>query len=167
MVARRATALLAGAALLCFTRIVASGQTCPAADRRLVVQAGAACLVLCDRSRVVASFPVHLGRGGLGKTRQGDDKVPLGLYPLGKPRPSNKFGMFIPIGYPTPAQRRQGYTGQDVGVHGPHRALRWLGRFTNTVSSTRGCIGLGEDRQIEQVSAWVTSSGVRLIEIRR
>jgi murein L,D-transpeptidase YafK len=114
----------------------------------------------------VESFGVHLGRGGIGKTRQGDNKVPLGVYPLGQPRKSQKFWMFIPIGYPTPEQREKGYTGRDVGVHGPHRYLGWLGPLTNTVSSTAGCIGLGSNAHIEKVAAWVTSMKVKRIEIR-
>jgi murein L,D-transpeptidase YafK len=108
----------------------------------------------------------HLGRGGVGKTRHGDNKVPTGTYPLGQPRKSTKFWMFIPIGYPTPEQRNMGYTGQGVGVHGPHRYLRWLGPLTNTASSTAGCIGLGKNEQIEEVSAWVTSTKVKTLEIR-
>jgi murein L,D-transpeptidase YafK len=27
-----------------------------------------------------------LGRGGVGKTREGDGKTPIGVYPLGEPR---------------------------------------------------------------------------------
>jgi murein L,D-transpeptidase YafK len=141
-------------------------ETCKATDRRLVVLTAEGRLLLCDRTNLVGSFGVHLGRGGVGKTRAGDNKVPTGVYPLGEPRKSDKFWIFIPIGYPTPEQRRKGYTGQDVGVHGPHRYLRWLGPLTNIVSSTAGCIGLGKNEHIEQVSAWVKSVKVKTIEIR-
>jgi murein L,D-transpeptidase YafK len=88
------------------------------------------------------------------------------VYLLGRPRKSSKFWIFIPVGYPTPEQRRKGYTGQDVGVHGPHRLLRWLGPLTNSVSSTAGCIGLGTDEQIEAVAAWVRDRRIDRIEIR-
>jgi len=139
---------------------------CPPTDRRIVVVTATRKLLLCDRAVLVASFDVHLGRGGVGKTRQGDNKVPLGVYLLGRPRKSSKFWIFIPVGYPTPEQRRKGYTGQDVGVHGPHRLLRWLGPLTNSVSSTAGCIGLGTDEQIEAVAAWVRDRRIDRIEIR-
>lgn len=139
---------------------------CEGTDRRIVVLTTEKRLLLCDQGKVAGVFDIHLGRGGVGKTRRGDDKVPLGVYPLGRPRKSDKFWMFIPIGYPTPEQRKLGYTGRDVGVHGPHRHLRWLGPLTNAVSSTAGCIGLGKNDQIEKVSAWVTSVKVKTIEIR-
>ena len=139
---------------------------CTSRDGRIVVFTATRKLLLCDRGRLAGSFDVHLGRGGVGKTRQGDNKVPLGVYPLGRPRRSSRFWMFIPVGYPTPEQRRLGFTGQDVGVHGPHRLLRWLGPLTNSVSSTAGCIGLGTDEQIEAVAAWVTRMRIDRIEIR-
>ena len=140
--------------------------TCGSNDRRIVVLTSSRKLLLCDRERVAASFDVHLGRGGAGKTRQGDNKVPLGVYPLGRPRRSSRFWIFIPVGYPTPEQRKRGFTGQDVGVHGPHRMLRWLGPLTNSVSSTAGCVGLGSDEQIEAVAAWVRWLRIDRIEIR-
>jgi murein L,D-transpeptidase YafK len=159
-------ALFGCAALLLSARVVFATETCQATDRRLVVLTAEQRLLLCDRKQLVGSFDVHLGRGGAGKTRQGDNKVPIGVYPLGQPRKSEKFWVFIPIGYPTPEQRKKGYTGKDVGVHGPHRHLRWLGPLTNTVSSTQGCIGLGKNGHIEKVSAWVRSRKVTTIEIR-
>jgi murein L,D-transpeptidase YafK len=152
---------------LASARSAAATEACTAADRRLVVLTAENRLLLCDRRKVVAAFDVHLGRGGVGKTRQGDNKVPIGVYSLGQPRKSDKFWIFIPVGYPTPEQRKKkGYTGQDVGVHGPHRYLRWLGPLTNTVSSTAGCIGLGGNDDIEEVATWVKAMTVGTIEIR-
>ncbi len=162
----RVRALIAVAFVLTAGAHAFAEDRCEAADRRVVVLTGERRLLLCDRATLVSAFDVHLGRGGVGKSRQGDSKVPTGVYSLGRPRKSEKFWMFIPIGYPTPEQKKAGYTGQDVGVHGPHRYLRWLGPLTNTVSSTAGCIGLGKNEHIEQVSAWVTSMKVKTIEIR-
>ncbi len=62
---------------------------------------------------------VSLGRGGLEKSVQGDRKTPMGTYSIGAPRPSKRFFIFIPIGYPSEKQRVNGFTGGDVGVHGP------------------------------------------------
>jgi murein L,D-transpeptidase YafK len=159
-------ALVAGVASLLPATGTRAGATCDARDRRLVVLTSEEQMLLCDGTRVIRTFDVHLGRGGVGKTRQGDNKVPIGVYPLGAPRKSEKFWMFIPIGYPTPEQRTRGLTGRDVGVHGPHRLLSWLGPLTNTVSSTAGCIGLGKNDEIEEVSAWVKKMKVRTIDIR-
>ena len=139
---------------------------CRGTDARIVVATAAHRLVLCARDRQVGSYPVRLGRGGVGKVSEGDGKTPLGTYPLGAPRPSSKYGTFIPIGYPTADQRRRGYTGGDVGVHGPPRWARWLGSLVNTFDSSDGCVGLASDAEMTAISGWVTSAGARVIELR-
>ena len=56
---------------------------------------------------------------------QGDRKTPLGSYPLGKPRLSEQFGIFISIGYPTLEQRRnEKNPGGAVGIHGPPHPIK-------------------------------------------
>jgi hypothetical protein len=121
-------------------------------------------LYLCDRERAVASsFDVRLARNGVGKTRTGDKKVPLGSYPLGQPRRSKQYGTFVPIGFPLPEQRRRGYTGGDVGVHGPDRRVRWLGGLVNTFDTTDGCVGLASDQEMDSLTAWLRRSGAHRI----
>jgi murein L,D-transpeptidase YafK len=112
-------------------------------------------LWLCDKGRALARYGVALGRGGTGKRAEGDRKTPLGTYPLGKPRPSNRFGTFIPVGYPTAEQRLQGFTGSDVGIHGPERRLRWAGGASTWFDWTAGCIALGNDENVQSVASWV------------
>jgi murein L,D-transpeptidase YafK len=109
---------------------------------------------------------VRLGKGGVGKSKESDGKVPLGRYSLGKPRRSLKFGVFIPIAYPTPEQRAQGYTGSGVGIHGPHRSLTWLGRLVNTFDTTDGCVGLATNRETEEVARWVSHHHALTVLIR-
>jgi hypothetical protein len=149
----------------CVRPALASGS-CSAPDARVIVDTKAHALVLCERDREVAAFGVRLGRGGTGKTKEGDGKTPLGTYPLGAPRKSERFGIFIPIGYPTPEQRQRGYIGGDVGVHGPHRFVRWLGSLVNTFDSSDGCVGLATDAEIERIAAWVKAADARAIELR-
>ena len=112
-------------------------------------------LVLCEASKTVATFPIALGRGGVGKRAEGDKKTPLGLCELGDPRPSARFGRFIPIGYPTPEQRKQGLTGTDVGIHGPDRRIRWVGAVSTWVDWTSGCVAVARDRDIEAIASFV------------
>ena len=81
---------------------------------------------LCQENKPVGEYKVALGKGGINKIKQGDNKTPLGEYTLGIPRPSSRFGTFIPIGYPTQEQISKGYTGGDIGVHGPYRFLSGL-----------------------------------------
>lgn len=149
-------------------RAVAGGPdpVCAAPDTRIVVDLAKHQLALCDKALTVATFRVRLGRGGLGKTREGDGKTPVGVYPLGDPRPSNRYGTFIPIGYPTDEQRRLGYTGSAVGVHGPGRWVKWLGSLVNTFDSSDGCVGVARDSEIDTIARWVSAAPARTIELR-
>lgn len=112
------------------------------------------------------TFGVRLGKHGVGKRKEGDGKVPAGRYPLGAPRHSDKYGLFIPIQYPTPAQRKAGYSGGSVGVHGPHRRVKWLGRLTNLFDTTDGCVGIATDDDMKAIADWVRKRSPRFIEIR-
>ena len=156
---------VAGLLVACAGSAWAAGA-CTASDVRIVVQTGAHRLMLCERGREVAAFSVRLGRGGIGKTAEGDGKTPLGTYPLGEPRKSERYGTFIPIGYPTPNQSRRGFTGGDVGVHGPHRWVRWLGSLVNSFDSSNGCVGLATDDEMTAITDWVRSAHAATIELR-
>jgi hypothetical protein len=123
-------------------------------------------LSLCDAGAVVASFSVRLARKGIGKTIAGDGKLPFGTYALGGPRPSKQFGIFIPIGYPTPEQAAQSYTGGSIGVHGPGRGVRWLGHLVNLFDTTDGCVGIATDDEMKRIAEWVVSHRARNIHIR-
>jgi murein L,D-transpeptidase YafK len=140
---------------------------CAQAGSAVLVETGAHRLSLCQDGRVTESFRVALGTGGVGKTREGDAKVPLGAYPLGAPRASAQFGTFILVGYPTRAQRRAGFTGGAVGVHGPTRGARFRSSSSNTDSDwTLGCIAVGSDAEIERIAAWVLQKRVTRVLIR-
>jgi murein L,D-transpeptidase YafK len=112
-------------------------------------------LGLCQGGRSSETLSVRIGRGGVGKHDEGDGKTPLGRYGLGEPRPSELFGTFVPIAYPTPEQRAAGFTGGAVGIHGPNRRVRWLGRAVNWFDTTEGCVGLATDDEIERVASWI------------
>jgi L,D-peptidoglycan transpeptidase YkuD (ErfK/YbiS/YcfS/YnhG family) len=122
-------------------------------------------LALCERGRFVARYPVALGSGGVGKRRQGDAKTPLGVYPLGTPRASQSFGTFVPVGYPTPAQKKLGYTGFAVGIHGPPRGSTVTSPLNTAFDWTLGCIAVGSDAEMDAISAWLRrqrTAGVRI-----
>lgn len=143
-----------------------AGGLCAAPDARIVVDTSAHKLALCDRNRETAVFDVRLGSGGVGKSKEGDRKTPLGSYPLEAPRKSKSYGTFIPIGYPTTEQRRRGYTGGAVGVHGPERRVRWLGSLVNTFDSSSGCVGLATDEDMARIATWVKTARAHVIELR-
>ena len=152
-----ATAALGLALLTSEARPCFAGEPppCSALEPEVVVATRDHALWLCESGRPVASYRVAIGRGGTGKRVQGDNKTPLGSYPLGDPRPSSRFGIFIPIAYPTPEQRIHGFTGADVGIHGPDRRFRWAGSLSTSVDWTAGCVALGTDDEAQAVASWV------------
>jgi murein L,D-transpeptidase YafK len=160
----------ASAVALTFVALFASSARpavpCTGHDARIVVDTAAHELRLCEGGKEREVFSVRLARAGVGKRRAGDDKVPLGTYPLAAPRRSKSFGVFILIGYPTPAQRRVGFTGGGVGVHGPQRWSRWLRGLNNTFDTTEGCVGLATDAEMDRIAAWIRKARAQVIELR-
>lgn len=138
---------------------------CQGRPTGVVVRVHEHILVACEDDHVRQRARVSLGTGGIGKTRQGDRRTPLGEYELGEARPSQRFGLFIPIGYPTPEQVLMGFTGGDVGIHGPTRPFRWAGPVNAQVDWTQGCIALATDEEVDALRAWMTRSGAHLVTI--
>lgn len=130
---------------------------CPILGEVVTVIARKRELWLCDQGTAVARFQVAMGWGGVDKRRQGDGRTPLGTYALGSPRPSSRFGVFIPIDYPTPDQAANGFTGSNVGIHGPPRGQTVPDYPTTAIDWTDGCIATGVDEDIDAIAEFVRS----------
>jgi hypothetical protein len=165
---RRRLAKGAAAVALVYGVVLAAGyawsrrdvphRPCPDRGVVVLVDSEAHVLCLCRDGRVARRFRVALGRGGVDKRLEGDGRTPLGRYGLGAPRPSRRFHVFIPVAFPTDAQRRAGVTGSDVGVHGPHLAFAWLRQATVWLDWTRGCIAVGTPGEADAIAAWVRAN---------
>ena len=116
-------------------------------------------MALCEKDEARAMFRVSLGTNGTGKTKQGDSKTPLGRYPLSRPRTSTSFSQFIQVGYPTPSQVAQGFTGSGVGIHGPSRMAVTWSPLERVSDWTEGCIAVWSDGEIHEVADWVAKKG--------
>ena len=134
-------------------------RPCPPAGTLVQVDTGARVLCLCRQGRVEGRFRTALGRGGLSKRTEGDGKTPLGRYSLAPAVSSPRFHLFLPVGYPTPDQRAQGYSGGAIGIHGPHLAFLWLGYATAWANWTQGCVAVGTRGQVDQIAKWVRETG--------
>lgn len=146
----------------------ATDDLCREAPNALIVDVDRRSLHLCRDGRADAVYPVNLGQGGSGKKRQGDKKTPLGRYPLSPPRASvSGFTWFVPIGYPTSEQRKAGYTGGAIGIHGPPD---WLAQAIIDAAFstpwTDGCVMVRTKEEIEAIRAWILEHRPRFIEIR-
>ena len=145
--------------LLSPVALFASTVTCPLSSG-INVHTSKHILNICKQGSVIKTFKVALGYKGVGKKKAGDYKTPIGLYRLAYPRKSSQFKVFIPILYPTSSQVAAGYTGRDVGIHGPTQSSksRLLSWSNNLPSATRGCIAVGNNNYIEYVANWVKSN---------
>ncbi|HDS3850394.1 L,D-transpeptidase family protein [Legionella pneumophila] len=137
--------------------LFASNVTCPLSNG-INVLTKKRILNICKNGTVVKTFKVALGYKGVGKKKAGDNKTPIGLYGLAHPRKSNQFKVFIPILYPTKKQLAAGYTGRDVGIHGPTQSPGLFSWLNNLPGSTRGCVAVGKNNYIEYVANWVKAN---------
>lgn len=134
---------------------VAAPSPCPEEGDVVTVIARKRELWLCQHGEPLAKFQVATGRGGFDKRRRGDGRTPLGTYTLGSPRPSSKYGVFIPIDYPTADQTASGFTGSALGIHGPPRGLTEPEYPTTVIDWTQGCIATGLDSEIDVIAEFV------------
>jgi murein L,D-transpeptidase YafK len=144
-----------------------SPSSCAPHETAVVVDTRAHRMHLCDAGKADHSFTVALGSRGVGKQRQGDNRTPLGRYGLGPPRASKSFHIFVPVGYPTPAQARLGFTGGAIGIHGPPRGYSTLAELAMLVAQdwTAGCIAVASDAEIETVAAWLRKQEVKDVRL--
>jgi murein L,D-transpeptidase YafK len=143
------------------TKRVAS--VCEGRPTSVVIHLRNRMLHLCEAGLSAGEHRVAIGKGGTGKRGEGDNKSPIGSYELGSPRASSSFGMFIPIGYPTASQRRDGYTGSAIGIHGPSRTFAWAGWMNTAADWTEGCIAVASDEAINEIAAWVQDKDPRVV----
>ena len=132
-----------------------SPSACPATGNVVAVFSRKREVWLCRDGTAAARFPVALGQAGTGKRRAGDRRTPTGTYALGEPRPSSRYGIFIPIEYPTREQADAGHSGADVGIHGPPRGQAEPDHPTTTFDWTLGCVATGTDADIQAVADFV------------
>ncbi len=131
----------------------------------VIADTGVAVIFLCNNGITVADYDFSLGREGVNKRALGDLKTPIGKYPLGKPRPSDLFKIFIPIGFPTPEQIEKGFSGADVGIHGPSRTFRCAGFLNVAVDWTQGCLAVASDIYVKEIARFIEVNGIRSITI--
>jgi murein L,D-transpeptidase YafK len=94
------------------------------------------------RPRLVGDYYVTLGKNGVEKTREGDQKTPIGVYHVTANLPRAKLTDFygsgaFPINYPNEWDRRMGRNGHGIWLHGTPSAL-----YSRPPRASDGCIVL-------------------------
>lgn len=123
-------------------------------------------MYVCENGVATWANYVAGGRNGFRKRRQGDKKVPEGIYQLGAPRPSANYGIFIPIMYPNADDVAAGRTGGNIGIHGPKRAYACDSTGNLFTPWTDGCLAYPSDRHIYELARWVMAHPTAFIVLR-
>jgi len=94
------------------------------------------------KPKLIADYYVTLGKNGIDKTREGDQKTPVGVYHVTANLPRSKLTDFygsgaFPINYPNEWDRRQGRNGHGIWLHGVPRDV-----YARPPRASDGCIVL-------------------------
>jgi len=92
--------------------------------------------------RVVADYYASVGKLGIDKTLEGDQRTPLGVYFITSnldPKTLDKFygAGALPLNYPNPLDVRRGKTGHGIWLHGTPPE-----QFARAPQATDGCVAL-------------------------
>ncbi len=104
--------------------------------------------------RLVGDYYVTLGKNGVDKTREGDQKTPVGVYHVTANLPRQKLGDFygvgaFPINYPNEWDRRLGRNGHGIWLHGVPSST-----YSRPPRASDGCIVLANP-DLETVSRYL------------
>jgi murein L,D-transpeptidase YafK len=123
---------------------------------KIIVRKSEHRMTLWREGRPLKSYAVALGRGGSGpKMREGDNKVPEGLYRISGRNPESTFYRALRISYPEPsdiasARARGDMPGSDIMIHGIRNGFGWLGALHRHFDWTAGCIAV-TDREMDEI----------------
>lgn len=95
------------------------------------------------RPRYVTDFYISLGKNGVEKTREGDQKTPLGVYTItaARDRLPDFYGAgAFPIDYPNDWDRMHGRKGHGIWLHGTPSET-----YARPPLATDGCVVLAND----------------------
>jgi murein L,D-transpeptidase YafK len=106
------------------------------------------------RPRLVADYYVTLGKNGVDKAREGDQKTPIGVYHVTANLPRRKLADFygsgaFPINYPNEWDRRMGRNGYGIWLHGVPSDV-----YSRPPRASDGCIVLA-NADLDSVARYV------------
>ena len=114
-------------------------------------------------ARYVADYYVTIGKKGMDKYREGDNKTPLGVYhvtgSISREQLNNKYGRLagqygvgaLPISYPNEWDKRDGRNGSGIWLHGVP-----FDTYSRPPRASNGCVALtNEDFMTISASAQV------------
>ncbi len=154
--------------LLVFVFLASAAFAQTSVDRIVVLKRKHRMLLMYG-DKVVRSYAIALGRGGLApKRRQGDGRTPEGIYRIDYRNPASKFHLALHISYPELGDRKRARglgvnPGGDIMIHGLPPGYSWVGDNHRIADWTDGCIAV-TDPQIEEI--WKMVANGTPVEIR-
>ncbi len=93
----------------------------------------------------IADFYVTVGKFGIGKSKEGDKRTPVGLYTITNFKPDSEleelYGIgAYPLSYPNEWDRRNGRNGYGIWLHGVPRNT-----YARPPKASDGCVVLSND----------------------
>lgn len=123
---------------------------------RIVVEKKAHRLTLYDGEHSLKSYRISIGKGGLApKVKEGDGRVPEGIYTIIEHNPHSDYHLSLRVSYPTPEQQQAAAQldvnpGGDIMVHGLPNGYGWIGPLERLKDWTAGCMAV-TDPEIEEI----------------
>ncbi len=122
----------------------------------IVVEKKSHQMTLYSGERVVHTYYVALGRGGMDPKRyQGDRRTPEGNYHIDYRNEKSGYHRSLHISYPNPTDVKNAANvgknpGGDIMIHGIRNGMGWIGAFHRLYDWTAGCIAVTDD-EIEEI----------------
>jgi murein L,D-transpeptidase YafK len=154
--------------LLTFAALSALAAVHGKVDRVLVLKSEHK-LLLLNGERVIKSYGIAIGRGGLSpKQQQGDRRTPEGVYEIDRHNRNSGFHRALHISYPNEADRERAQMlgvspGAEIMIHGITNGFGWMGPRHRISDWTDGCIAV-TNREIEEI--WSLVPDGTPVEIR-
>jgi murein L,D-transpeptidase YafK len=127
----------------------------PTVDRIVVAKADRT-MTLMRNGKAFKTYKVALSREPVGpKVREGDHRVPEGLYSIDSKNAHSRFHLALHISYPNAADRERAERvgvkpGGNIEIHGLGSTCGWVGSLQRRIDWTDGCIAV-TNSEIEEI----------------
>lgn len=131
-----------------------TAQPAPRADSILILKKDHL-LELLAGGKVIRSYKVALGRGGLAsKEREGDNRTPEGHYIIDSLNEHSAYYKSLHISYPDAVDRERAVRlgvspGGAIMIHGLPNGMGWVGSSHRLYDWTKGCVAVTDDEMDE------------------
>lgn len=126
----------------------------------IVVLKRAHLLELFRDGKIIRTYHVALGRGGLApKQREGDERTPEGHYFIDSRNEHSRFYRALHISYPSAEDRKRAAQagvnpGGAIMIHGLPNGMGWIGSLQRHYDWTAGCIAV-TDSEMDEIWSMV------------